>query len=155
MRYLRGIICCWLIASAPLLGMTGFAENAFLCWGSDGHLGIETQTCKSTCESPCFSSEIDDHDDHDDHEEQPGSALCEHDDSCGSCIDIPLPPGGVLSRLVSTTSGLNPSAAVAILPAPSITLVVKDRQIAGAHWPDAPPGGDAAIASLRTVVLLT
>ncbi|MDP7288538.1 MAG: hypothetical protein QGH94_11150 [Phycisphaerae bacterium] len=151
MRYLRGIICCWLIASAPLLGMTGFAENAFLCWGSDGYVGIETQACKTTSQSPCFSSERDDHDDHDEH---PGSALCDHDDACGSCIDIPLPSGEALSRLVSTGGGLNPSA-VAILPAPSTTLVVTGPQTANAHWPGAPPGGDAAIASLRTVVLLT
>jgi len=132
--------------SAPLLGMTGFTQGAFLCWGDQGHVGIETEACESHCEAPSSS----------DHEEHSDCGVCIEDDSCGACIDIPLPPGGATKRLLRRGD-----ESVAKTAAPDCAVVQANPAVTGPQTSFAgflrpqPPGGDGSIASLRTVILLT
>ena len=145
MRYLRGLICFWLIASAPLLGMTGFAQGAFLCWGGDGHVGIETESCEPHFASPSSSP---------DHEEPSAHADSEDHDSCGACIDIPLPSGGATTRLLRRGSGsVSRRAVVCVthIPEPNVTGLEAAEEYS--RCPRHGAGG-GSIASLRTIVLL-
>jgi len=141
MRYLRGTICSWLIVSAPLLGMTGFAENAVLCWGSDGHVGIEAGECQVRSESACCSSEQD----HADH------AVCDENESRAGCFDIPLPRGGATAP--QHRHGGGESWAKLICTIAPIGLNVADKRVDQSNRSDCPPGRGAA-AHLRTVILL-
>jgi hypothetical protein len=144
MRYLRGLIYFWLIVSAPLLGMTGFAQGAFLCWG-DGGVGIETEACESGCS---YRSSESDHEEHSDH------GLCEYEDSCGTCIDIPLPSGGTIKRVLRPDSE-SELRVVAVCATHQTESIVVGGQASGAGLVCIPPGGvDGVLASLRTVVLL-
>ena len=142
MRYLRRVICFWLIVSAPLLGMTGFDRGAFLCWGAGGHVGIETESCDPHCESPAVSS---------DHEDYAG---CGDDDSCGACIDIPLPSGAATKRLLRC--GLAPVLRrVMICVNHWAKPIVTGLEAAEEYSRCRRQGGrDESIASLRTIVLL-
>ena len=147
MRCLRGLMCFWLIVSAPLLGMTGFAPGAFLCWGAGGQIGIETESCEPHyCESPYSSS---------DHQESPGYAdCCEDDDSCGACIDIPLPSGGATERLLRSGCG-SVLRRVMVCPTHLAGPIATGLEAAEAYFRRRRPGaGDESIASLRTIVLL-
>ena len=146
MRYLRGLICFWLIASAPLLGMTGFARGAFLCWGAGGYVGIETESCEPHyCESPYSSS---------DHEESSDYVDCEDDDSCEPCIDIPLPSGGATKRLLRRGCG-SVLRRIMVCATHLAEPIVTGPQAAEEYSRcPRPGGGDGSIASLRTIVLL-
>ena len=145
MRYLRGLICFWLIASAPLLGMTPIVQEAYLCWGDGGHVGIETGSCEPHHESSFSSS---------DHEESSAHADSEDHDSCGACIDIPLPSVGATQCLIRSGSGSG-SPGVPVCVAHPAEPIVAGPQAAREYsrYPRL-GGGDEAIASLRTVVLL-
>ena len=145
MRYVRGLICFWLIVSTSLLGMTGFAQGAFLCLGAGG-VGIETEACESACS---YRSSESDHDDHSDH------GVCEYEDSCGACIDIPLPAGGAAKRMLRPDSG-SMLRVLMVCATYQTSSIVVGGQISRANLFCIPPGGgDGLLASLRTVVLLT
>jgi hypothetical protein len=150
MRYFHGFICWCLIASSPLLGMTGFAQGAFLCLGSGGHFGIETESCESHCES-----EIpEDHDVFPDLSDLPGYSECKDDESCGTCIDIPLPPGGATKRLLrpdSESVKRVPLVCLAGLPEPIVTGLAVDGENNRCMRFGAT---GESIASLRTIILL-
>ena len=145
MRYLRGLICFWLILSAPLLGMTGFAQGAFLCWGAGGYVGIETEPCEPHCESPSSSS---------DHRESLGHGDAEDHDSCGVCIDIPLPSGGAIKRLRwrdYESAVRRVTVCVTHWGEPIVTGLETAEEYSRCPRPG---GGDESIASLRTIILL-
>ena len=147
MRYLRGIIYSWLIVSAPLLGMTGFADNAFLCWGSGGHICIETQACETSCQTPAFYSSSKEHLDYDEHSD---SCVCTDGSECGACIDIPLPSGGATVRPVRSGGWFTPQNALLCAAPQADPIITGDL-----YWlTPSNGGGDGTIASLRTVVLL-
>ena len=142
MRYLRGLICFWLILSTPLLGMTGFAQGAFLCLGDGGRIGVETEACIPHRDSSVSSS---------DHKEPSSSADCEDEDFCGACIDIPLPSGAAISRLLRSARGtVLRNMMVCVMP--HAEPIVSARQAPGEY--SSCPQGDGVIASRRTIVLL-
>jgi len=126
--------------------MTGFAQGAFLCWGAEGHVGIETEACEPhSCESPSVSL---------DHEESSAHADCGDDDSCGACIDIPLPSGGATKRLLRRDRG-SVSRRVMVYVTHLPELIVTGPQAAEEYSRCLRPGvGGESIASLRTIVLL-
>lgn len=143
MRYVRGLVYFWLIVSTPLLGMTGFAQGAFLCWGSDGHVGIEIESCDPHRESASVSA---------DHSGLSDHFGCQDDDSCGTCIDIPLPLGGATTRVVRPErAGASRGLALVTQAAES-----HDSVTAGGGYcrRGRPARADESIASLRTIVLL-
>jgi hypothetical protein len=144
MRFIRGLMCFWLIISAPLVGMTGFTEGAFLCWGDSGHVGIETEACEPHCGASSHSS---------DHEGASAYEACEDENVCGTCIDIPLPSGGTIDRISATGRESASKGMMACIP-PHAETTVTARQAPGAYLLCPGGGGDESIASLRTVVLL-
>jgi hypothetical protein len=144
MRYLRGLIYFWLIVSTPLLGMTGFAQGAFLCLG-DGGVGIETEACESGCSYRSSES---------DHDEPSDQCVYEYEESCGDCIDILLPSGGAVQRVLSPDSE-SELRVVAVCATHQTESIVIGGQASGASLVCIPPGGgDGSLAYLRTVVLL-
>lgn len=144
MRCIRGLFCLWLVVSAPLLGVGGSAQGAFLCWGSDGYVGIETQACESHCGE---SSDASDHDDHPEH------AVCQAEESCGTCIDIPLPSGAAPKRIVRPGGSVSRPAIVAA-PSQPEPIAAEAQEINRYCLRSHAGGGDESIACLRTVVLL-
>ena len=145
MWYLRRLIYLWLIVSAPLLGVTGTDQAAFLCWGAGGHVGIEAEPCDPHCELPSASS---------DHEESSVYTVCQDDDSCGACIDIPLPSGWATKCFVRRPGGSELRRATVCVTY-CREPVVTGFKAAGEYCRlSRPAAGDESIASLRTIVLL-
>jgi hypothetical protein len=160
MRRLRGLIICWLILSAPLLGFTGLGDGAFLCWGDDGHIVIETELCEPGCAVVSSDPHHDGHNNHDDHGDhddhcEPGG--CASDESCGVCIDIPLPQSGALNRVLRSSTQKLSGAKVPVM---AIICNVESQVSANSallvYSSSLPPGApDQLLASLRTVILLS
>jgi hypothetical protein len=146
MRCIRGLIYFWLIASTPVLGMTGFAQGTFLCWGGDGSFGIGTEICDPHGESASSSSDHEESSDHGDHADE--------DSCCEPCIDIPLPSGGAIKHLPRSGSG-SVLRCVMVCAAPHAEPIVAGHEAAKEYFRcPRPGGGEGAVASLRTIVLL-
>jgi hypothetical protein len=147
MRFICGLMCFWLIITAPLVGMTGFAQGAFLCWGDSGHVGIETEVCEPHCDSRFHSSSSD-------HEGASVHDACEDENICGACIDIPLPSGGAIDRIAAVGRESASKGMMACIP-PHAETTVTAGQAPGAYLLcSCGVVSDESIASLRTVVLL-
>ena len=132
-----------LIVSAPLLGVAGFDRGAFLCWGDGGHIGIEIESCETHCETPSFSEDFSIY-----------AGCREDDDSCGACIDIPLPSGWATKRIVRRFGG-SELRRITLCAAYCPESIVNGREPAGQYSRYPRPGaGDESITSLRTIVLL-
>ena len=145
MRYLRGIVSFWLIVSAPLLGMAPLAEGAFLCWGDGGHVGIETGSCETHCAPPSSSS---------DHRESSDHGDAEDHDSCGACIDIPLPSGGATNRLLRRDSKSVSRRVMVCLPHPVEPVDTGPQAAEEYSRSGRQEGGGVSTAPLRTIILL-
>ncbi|MCP4378220.1 MAG: hypothetical protein GY794_18850, partial [bacterium] len=125
----------------------------FLCLGSDGHFGIETESCESHCESETPA-------DHDDFPSSPGSpdlsgySECKDDESCGTSIDILLPLGEATSRLLRSGSESvkrSPLVSLAGLPESIVAGLAADGENNRCMRFDA---AGVSIAPLRAIILL-
>jgi hypothetical protein len=139
MILVRAVVILLVGVANTLIASTGASGGRVVCFGFDGHIGIESAQTKEACCDKEATPHVD------------GEASVSTRGGC-PCIDIPIPHGGRTIEARATTAPKHDLQVAAIHSMKDILLAASQSDSIGGN--DTPPPVPSSRVALRAIVLL-